>query len=274
MNSRYFLFIVFVFIFSNCSQEIQVIQGHAHNDYENENPLRDALEHGFISVEVDVHLVDDNLYVSHDSPQELNPDLTLETLYLNPLKDHILMNNGFVYPNFTGFFYLMIDFKTSAKPSYDKLKTILSNYLSIISVVQNGVEQKGPVKIFISGNRPFYEVLNDEPKLAGLDGKPNELNKNIPRSIMPIISDNYSIFLSWNGYGEINEDEKKKLKILVQNTHAQNKKLRLWASPDNANVWKFLLDNGVDLINTDRLKEFREFIVKYNSSRKSLSKVE
>jgi len=44
--------------------------------------------------------------------------------------------------------------------------------------------------------------------------------------------------------------------------------------PDNANVWKFLLDNGVDLINTDRLKEFREFIVKYNSSRKSLSKVE
>ena len=274
MNSRYFLFIVFVFIFSNCSQEIQVIQGHAHNDYENENPLRDALENGFISVEADVHLVDDNLYVSHDSPQELNPDLTLETLYLNPLKDHILKNNGSVYPNYAGFFYLMIDFKTSAKPSYDKLKTILSNYLSIISVVQNGVEQKGPVKIFISGNRPFNEVLNDDPKLAGLDGRPNELNKNIPRSIMPIISDNYFNFLSWNGYGEINEDEKKQLKILVQNTHAQNKKLRLWASPDNANVWKFLLDNGVDLINTDRLKEFREFIVKYNSSRKSLSKVE
>lgn len=274
MNSRYFIYIVFVFIFSNCSQEIQVIQGHAHNDYENENPLRDALENGFISVEADVHLVDDNLYVSHDSPQELNPDLALETLYLNPLKDHILKNNGSVFPNYAGFFYLMIDFKTSAKPSYDKLKTILSNYRSIISVVQNGVEQKGPVKIFISGNRPFYEVLNDEPKLAGLDGRPNELNKNIPRSIMPIISDNYSIFLSWNGYGEINEDEKKKLKILVQNTHAQNKKLRLWASPDNANVWKFLLDNGVDLINTDRLIEFREFIVKYNSSRKSLPKVE
>jgi len=270
MNSRYFLFIVFVFIFSNCSQEIQVIQGHAHNDYENENPLRDALENGFISVEVDVHLVDDNLYVSHDFPQELNPDLTLETLYLDPLKDHISKNNGSVYPSYDGFFYLMIDFKTSAKPSYDKLKTILSNYLSIISVVQNGVGQKGPVKIYISGNRPFYEVLNDEPKLAGLDGRPNELNKNIPRSIMPIISDNYFVFLSWNGYGEINEDEKKKLKILVQNTHAQNKKLRLWASPDNANVWKFLLDNGVDLINTDRLKEFREFIVKYNSSRKSL----
>jgi len=272
MNSRKFSFIVFVFIFSNCNQEIRVIQGHAHNDYENENPLRDALDNGFISVEVDVHLVDDDLYISHNSPQKLNSNLTLETLYLNPLKYHILKNDGSVYPNYAGFFYLMIDFKTSAKPSYDKLKTILSNYLSIISVVRNGIEQKGPVKIFISGIRPFYEVLNDEPKLVGLDGRPDDLIKNIPTSIIPVISDNYSNFLSWNGYGEIDEDEKKKLKRLVQNTHAQNKKLRLWASPDNANVWKFLLDNGVDLINTDRLKEFRKFIVKYNSSRKSLQK--
>jgi len=266
MNSRYFSFIFLVLIFSNCSQEIPVIQGHAHNDFENQNPLLDALANGFMSVEADVHLVDDNLYVSHDSPQKLNPDLTLETLYLIPLKDHILRNNGSVYPNYDGFFYLMIDFKTSAKPSYDKLKTILSNYLSIISVVQNGVEQKGPVKIFISGSRPFYEILNDEPKLAGLDGRPDDLNKNISTSIMPVISDNYSNFLSWSGYGEIDEDQKKKLQMLVQNTHAQNKKLRLWASPDNKNVWKFLLDNDVDLISTDRLKEFRAFFVKYKTN--------
>lgn len=268
MNYSYLLFIVFVLIFSDYCQELEVIQGHAHNDYEHKNPLRDALRNGFTSVEVDVHLVDDNLYVSHDLPQELNPALTLEKLYLDPLEDHILKNNGSVYPNYTGFFYLMIDFKTSAKPSYKKLKTILSNYLSIISVVQNGVEQKGSVKIFISGSRPFDEVLNDEPKLAGLDGRPDDLNKHIPTSIIPVISDNYSNHLSWSGYGAINEDEKKQLKMLVQNTQAQNKKLRLWASPDNEIVWKFLLDNGVDLINTDHLKEFRVFIEKYNASMK------
>ena len=71
MKYGYLLSIVLVLIFSNCGQELEVIQGHAHNDYENENPLRDALENGFISVEVDVHLADDNLYVSHDFPQEL-----------------------------------------------------------------------------------------------------------------------------------------------------------------------------------------------------------
>jgi len=265
------LFIVFVLIFSDCSQELEVIQGHAHNDYEQKHPLLDALRNGFISVEVDVHLIDDNLYVSHDLPQELNPELTLENLYLNPLEEHILKNNGSVYPNYAGFFYLMIDFKSSPKPSYKKLKTILSNYLTIISLVQNGVEQNKPVKIFISGNRPFDEVLNDEPKLAGLDGRPDDLNKQIPTSIMPVISDNYSKHLSWNGHGAINEGDKKKLKMLVQSTKAQNKRLRLWAAPDNEIVWKFLLDTGVDLINTDHLEEFRIFIEKYHASREVIN---
>ncbi len=268
MIYSYLLYIASVLLFSNCGQQFEVIQGHAHNDYEHENPLRDALENGFISVEVDVHLVNDDLYVSHNSPKKLNPAMTLENLYLNPLKDHVLENKGSVYSNYDGVFYLMIDFKTSATPSYKKLTTILSHYLSIISCVQNGTEQKGPVKIFISGNRPIYEILNDEPKLAGLDGRPNDLDKDVPASIMPVVSDNYANFLSWNGYGEINDDELKKLKRLVQHTHIQNKKLRLWASPDNENVWKFLLDNGVDLINTDHIVEFREFVLKYNASRK------
>ena len=262
MNFKKCLFILFLFICSNCSLQTKAIPGHAHNDYENERPLFDALENGFISVEVDVHLVDGNLYVAHDSPKKLDPALTLEALYLQPLETHISKNNGFVYPNYTAPFYLMIDIKTSAKPSYDQLKAILSNYTSILSVIKNGVEQKGPVKIFISGNRPIDEVLKEELKLAGLDGRPRDLEKNIPASIMPVVSDKYSNFLSWDGTGKIKEAELEKLKLLVQNTHAQHKKLRLWASPDHPVVWKFLIDNGIDLINTDRLKEFRVFIEK------------
>ena len=34
---------------------------HAHNDYEHERPLYDAIAHGFNSVEADVFLVDDDL---------------------------------------------------------------------------------------------------------------------------------------------------------------------------------------------------------------------
>ncbi len=261
-----------VFIFStiitlsNCSQYKEVIKGHAHNDYENEIPLLDAIKNGFTSVEVDVYLIENELYVSHDFPQELNSNLTLESLYLKPLKDHILKNNRAIYRNYDGPFYLMIDFKSSAKPTYEKLKEILSKYSSIISITRNGIQQKGPVDVFISGNRPINKILEDELKLVGIDGTPDDLNKNIPSSIMPIVSDKYSNVLSWRGDGEISLDDKNNLTILLQNTHAQNKKLRLWAAPDNDIVWKFLLDNGVDLINTDRLEEFRAFALKYNAT--------
>lgn len=268
MNFNRFTCIVLAIALSNCHPSIEVIKGHAHNDYEHKTPLTGAIANGFISVEADVYLIDNDLYVSHEYPKQLNPNLTLEALYLNPLKNYISKNHGAVYRNYSGPFYLMVDFKSSAKPTYEKLKAILSNYVSIISTIQNGIEQKGPVTVFISGNRPVDEILADEPKLALIDGRPNDLKRNIPASVMPVVSTNYFNVLSWQGDKEISLDDKNSLLRLIQNTHAQHKKLRLWAAPDNAIVWKFLLDNGVDLINTDRLEDFRVFALKYNAAHK------
>ena len=49
-------------------------RAHAHNDYEHDRPLFDALDHGFTSVEADVHLVDGELFVAHNS-DEIKPHL-------------------------------------------------------------------------------------------------------------------------------------------------------------------------------------------------------
>ena len=54
---------------------------HAHNDYEHNRPLFDALDHGFTSVEADVFLVDGKLLVGHDR-EALKPERTLDSLYL------------------------------------------------------------------------------------------------------------------------------------------------------------------------------------------------
>lgn len=80
---------------------------------------------------------------------------------------------------------------------------------------------------------------------------------------MPIVSDYYYNILTWNGKGEIPLEDTEKLINLVSHVHAQNKKLRLWGAPDTKNTWKFLLDYGVDLINTDHLVEFNEFYINY-----------
>ncbi|HEY2894618.1 MAG TPA: hypothetical protein VGJ16_10410, partial [Pirellulales bacterium] len=72
-------------------------QAHAHNDYLHEHPLADALAHGFASVEADIFLVDGKLLVAHEK-RDIKPDRTLESLYLDPLKQRVRENGGSVYP--------------------------------------------------------------------------------------------------------------------------------------------------------------------------------
>src|SRR4051812_48114397 len=75
---------------------IPLIHAHAHNDYEHPRPLLDALDCGFCSVEADVFLVGDKLFVGH-SWYELRPERTLVSLYLDPLKKRIAENGGRVF---------------------------------------------------------------------------------------------------------------------------------------------------------------------------------
>ncbi len=66
-------------------------RAHAHNDYEHDRPLLDALGHGFTSVEADIHLVNGDLFVAH-GPDEIKPERTLRSLYLEPLSTRIARN--------------------------------------------------------------------------------------------------------------------------------------------------------------------------------------
>jgi hypothetical protein len=67
----------------------EVIYIWSHNDYEQERPLFKALEFGYQMIEADIHLIDGNLYVSHDHPEDLERTPLLQDLYLDPLAEHI-----------------------------------------------------------------------------------------------------------------------------------------------------------------------------------------
>src|SRR5207248_8837334 len=89
---------------------------HAHNDYEHKRPLFDALDHGFCSVEADIYLVGDQLLIAHLRSQ-VNPERTLQKLYLDPLRERVKKNRGRIYrdgPQVT----LLIDIKTDWKTTY------------------------------------------------------------------------------------------------------------------------------------------------------------
>lgn len=66
------------------SRGILPIPLHSHNDYWRRVPLYSAIEVGCISVEADVWLFDEQLYVGH-SLASLTPNRTLASLYIDPL---------------------------------------------------------------------------------------------------------------------------------------------------------------------------------------------
>lgn len=234
------------------------LNAHAHNDYDHKRPLFDALENGFISVEADVHLKDNKLLVSHSGPGSTAK--SLEELYLKPLDSLRIKNGGSIYPQNSTPLLLLIDIKTDGEETFQYILQALSRYEHCLTTPS----RKGAIRVLISGNRPFDLIQHDPSHLSSIDGRPEDIGKGFSSDVMPLISESFNRVMKWNGIGAPPPDELIKLKELATRVHGENKKLRLWASPDNENTWPVLLSAGVDLINTDKLQELNLFLTSKN----------
>ncbi|EMI15723.1 alkaline phosphatase [Rhodopirellula maiorica SM1] len=231
---------------------------HAHNDYAHPRPLLDALDHGFTSVEADVYLVDGELWVAH-SQDELKPERTLQSLYLNPLRERVRQNNGSVHATDAPF-YLLVDIKSAAEPTYAALAKTLARYPEMISVVHDGKLERKAVSVIISGNRPFEMMEAEAVRYAGADGRLSDWGSSLPSHLMPLISDNWRKHFRWNGKGTISTRDQQKLDQTIASAHDQGRRVRFWATPDTAAMWRVLYDSGVDMINTDDLSGLETFL--------------
>ena len=233
-------------------------RAHAHNDYLHNRPLLDALDEGFSSVEADIYLVDGELLVAHDR-KDCDPARTLRRLYLDPLHDRARRNGGHIHPGAENFI-LLIDIKSEAEPTYRALNQQLAEYPEVFSSVTDGQVAAKAVQAIVSGNRPQQLIAADSPRFVGIDGRLTDLDSGLHSHLLPLISDNWQLHFHWRGEGSIPPAELQKLNDIVATTHAKQRKLRFWATPDNPAVWKVLNDADVDLINTDNLSGLRKFL--------------
>ena len=147
------------FIFCLNIDEIILCDCHSHNDYLNEAPLFNALNHGFKSIEVDIFLYKESLYIAHYWWQK-RKNKVIEKLYLDTLYKIFLDNNGYIYKNDNSLF-LLVDIKTSANDTYIVLDKLLRNYKPMLSRVINDSVIYGAVTIILSGNKPKIEYLSN-----------------------------------------------------------------------------------------------------------------
>jgi hypothetical protein len=240
-------------------------KAHAHNDYEHDRPLLDALSHGFTGVEADIWLVDGELLVAHDA-DEVQPGRTLQSLYLDPLRERVEANGGQVYAaGMENPLTLLIDIKSDGPATYEALSDVLEDYADILTVFRGDEVEEGAVTAVVSGNRPRELMMEEEVRYAGYDGRMSDLESDTPASFMPLLSDNWTKVFEWTGEGEMPADQRARLEEIVGTAHDKGWEVRFWATPDDAGasreaIWTVLDEVGVDLINTDDLSGLQEFL--------------
>lgn len=120
-----------------------------------------------------------------------------------------------------------------------------------------------PVRVVISGNRAVKDILQEQPRISGIDGRLSDLKSDLSPGEMPWISDDWRSHFRWRGQNEFPEEERKKLLRYVKQAPQKGRLVRFWATPDLPPVWDELLDAGVDLINADDLRGLQTHLQKH-----------
>ncbi|KAL8923207.1 MAG: hypothetical protein Q9172_003226 [Xanthocarpia lactea] len=182
------------------SRGVLPIPCHSHNDYWRRVPLYSAIEAGCISVEADVWLFRDELYVGH-SLASLTPNRTLASLYVDPLVQILEKQNPTTQFHSDGSvsqhgvfdtvpeqsLALLIDFKTSGSALFPYVVSALEPLRSRGHLTyRNGTQTiNRPITVIGTGNTPFnlvdsdlinphHDIFFDAPLAAMWEGLPGE----------------------------------------------------------------------------------------------------
>jgi glycerophosphoryl diester phosphodiesterase len=243
---KYLSFVIIFLLFSiNISAQIII---HSHNDYEQKQPFFAAYNLCFDSIEADLYLKDGELYVAHDW-KNISPERTLKSLYIEPLLARIKENNGFPYPN-KKHLQLLLDLKKDGKYILKVLYAQLKPY----------AKELRHIRIVISGDMPTPEEFENYDKMFFFDGRKNLMYSKKAYKRVALISASFLDFGKyWAGKEPVSEETFQKISTFVKETHAKNKKNRIWGTPNTILGFETLQKLNIDIIGTDDLELLAKF---------------
>jgi len=223
---------------------------HAHNDYVHPVPFYSAFNAGFGSIEADVFPVNGMLCVAH-SKVEIQLQHTLKSLYLDPLLTELKKNKSRRVK-------LLIDIKED----YPLCLQLLQKELEPLTQYLSTLQENKQLIILVSGKRPVPPEYAKYPGYVFFDDDLTLNHNAVEWKRIGQVSLSFSKYSSWNGENtdEPAEEEKERLKQVIDSVHLAGKTIRFWAAPDNEASWIFQMKLGVDLVGTDKINEFSTFL--------------
>jgi alkaline phosphatase len=219
---------------------------HSHNDYLQDIPFWYAYSNGAESMEVDLFLKNDTLFVTH-SEEEIQSDGTFEKLYLEQLSR--LAQEASLRP-----VQLLIDLKSEAYQTLEKVVAAIEKTPLLAD------EKK--IKFVISGNRPKPADYPNYPDFIYFDHQSLLDLADLDLSKIALISQSFKAYSVWNGYGRMTAQDLTRVNLAIQQVQKNGKPFRFWATPDTKTAWSCFAELGLDFINTDEPALARAFLDK------------
>lgn len=221
---------------------------HSHNDYEQKQPFFAAYNLGFNSIEADLYIKDNELYVAHDW-DKIMPENTFKHLYLEPLLAKIKDNKGFPYPNKKPL-QLLLDLKKDGKEILKLLNSQMSDYKKDLR----------HVTISISGDMPPPNEFQNFDEIFHFDGRQELIYSENAFKRVSLVSASFMDFGKyWTGKTPLSDEVFQKINAFVEANHAKGKKVRIWATPNTTLGFETLKKLKVDFIGTDDLELLAKF---------------
>ena len=245
MNTSVYVRLIILLSFFSISALAQTdYEIHSHNDYEQEFPFWNAYVNGLESIEIDVFLRKDALYVTH-AETEILPANSIENLYLDPLS--ALAKNGKLRE-----VQILIDVKSDPYKTLEKLVKTIEN--------RPELAKNQNLHFVISGNRPKPSEYKNYPDFIQFDHQSLDDLNSIDLKKVALVSASFSGYSVWNGLGRMTEADLVKVKTAIEKAHSVNKPFRFWAAPDTKTAWSLFAALGVDYINTDHPAQAAKYL--------------
>lgn len=239
---------------------------HSHNDYRQRVPFYQAYAQQVYTIEADVFATDDGrILVGHDL-DELQPHRTLETMYIKPIVDVFASNDGRAWAASDARFVLLIDLKTPAAKTLQKVIDLIAEHPGVFDETVN----PHAVSVVISGSMPEPSEFANFPRFIAFDGRLaiNYTADQLER--IAFVSAPFSGYATWNGKGALKDKDRRQVADAIDKAHGMGKKIRFWGTPDGITAWNTLYKMGVDIINTDQVERCTGFFSDFAKKRFSL----
>ncbi|EPQ64874.1 Bgt-1089 [Blumeria graminis f. sp. tritici] len=246
---------------------------HSHNDYWRPLPFYTALSVGAVSVEADVWLFNDTLYVGHE-PLALTSARTFESLYIKPILDTLNRQNPDASPfvpleTYNGVFdmdggqtlYLWVDVKTDGAKTWPAVVKALEPLRSrgYLASSDDKTFRYGPVTVIGTGNTPLDLVKSANPRNYFFDAPISALDNSLSDltyHVSPVASAAFSTTFGGVSGSGLNEGQLALLRKHISVAHPRGIRLRYWDQPGwpystRNQIWRQLKGEGVDFINAD-----------------------